>query len=50
MQLHGAIEIFAVHVIERTDFDDAGVVDQDVDFAEAIDSCPDSGVNLRAIE
>jgi hypothetical protein len=50
MESHGAIEIFARHVIERTNLNDAGIVDQDVDFAEAIDSCPDSAMNLRVIE
>jgi hypothetical protein len=37
-------------VIERTDFDDAGVVDQDVDPVEVIDDFPHSGLNLIAIE
>jgi hypothetical protein len=37
-------------MIERTDFDDAGVVDQDVNPVEAIDHFPDSGFNLIAIE
>jgi hypothetical protein len=37
-------------VIERTDFDDAGVVDQNVDLSESIDNCPDGGLNLCAIE
>jgi len=37
-------------VIERTDFDDAGVVDQDVNPVETIDDFPDSGLNLIAIE
>jgi hypothetical protein len=50
MESHGAIEIFAGHVIERTNLNDAGIVDQDVDFTEAIDSCPDSVMNLRVIE
>jgi hypothetical protein len=50
MQSHRAFVIFACHVIERTDFDDAGVVDQDVNPAEAIDDFPDSGLNLIAIK
>jgi hypothetical protein len=50
MQSHRAIEIFAGHVIERPDLDDAGVVDQDVDLAETIDGRPDGRVNLIAIE
>jgi hypothetical protein len=37
-------------VIERTDFDDAGVVDQDVNSIEMIDDFPNSGLNLIAIE
>jgi hypothetical protein len=37
-------------VIERTDFDDAGVVDQDVNPVEMIDDFPDSDLNLIAIE
>jgi hypothetical protein len=37
-------------VIERTDFDDAGVVDQNVNPAEVIDDLPDSSANLIAIE
>jgi hypothetical protein len=37
-------------VIERTDFDHAGVVDQDVNLVEMIDDSPDSSLNLIAIE
>jgi hypothetical protein len=37
-------------VIERTDFDDAGVVDQDVNPVEVIDDFPDGGLSLIAIE
>jgi len=50
MQSHRAVVILAGHVIERTDFDDAGVVDQDVNPVEMIDDFPDSGLNLIAIE
>jgi len=50
MQSHRAIEIIAGHVIEGTDFDDAGVVDQDVDPVEVIDHFPNSDFNLIAIE
>jgi hypothetical protein len=50
MQSHRAIIIFASHVIDRTDFDDAGVIDQDVNPIEMIDDFPDSGLNLIAIE
>jgi hypothetical protein len=37
-------------VIKRTDFDDAGVIDQDVNPVEMIDHFPDSCLNLVAIE
>jgi hypothetical protein len=37
-------------VIERTDFDDAGVVDQDVNPVEMIDDFPHRGLNLIAIK
>jgi hypothetical protein len=37
-------------VIKRTDFDDAGVVDQNINPVEMIDDFPDSGLNLIAIE
>src|SRR5258705_12459537 len=50
MQSHRAVIIFASHVIERTDFDDAGVIDQDVNPVEMIDDFTDSCQNLVAIE
>jgi hypothetical protein len=50
MQSHRAVVIFAGHVIERTDFDDAGVIDQNVNSAELIDDFPNSDLNLIAIE
>jgi hypothetical protein len=37
-------------MIERTDFDNAGVVDQDVNPVEMIDDFADSNLNLIAIE
>jgi hypothetical protein len=37
-------------MIQRTDFDDAGVVDEDVNPVEMIDDFPDSSLNLMAIE
>jgi hypothetical protein len=37
-------------VIERTDFNHTGVVDQDVNPVEMIDDFPDSSLNLIAIE
>jgi hypothetical protein len=50
MQSHCALVIVATHVIERTDFDDAGVVDQNVNPVEMIDYFPDCSLNLIAIE
>jgi hypothetical protein len=37
-------------MLKRTDFDNAGVVDQDVDLAKAIDYLPNSRLNLSRIE
>jgi len=37
-------------MLERTDFDDAGVVNQNVNPAEMIDDFPDSSLNQIAIE
>jgi hypothetical protein len=50
MQSHRTVIILACHVIERADFDDAGVVDQDVNPLEMIDDFSDSSLNLIAIE
>src|SRR5690242_9419982 len=50
MKLHGAFEILSRHMLKRTDLDDAGVVNQDVDLAKAIDDLPNSGLNLRSVE
>jgi hypothetical protein len=50
MQFHRAVIIIAGHMIERTDFDHAGVVDQDVNPVEMIDDFPDRSLNLIAIE
>jgi hypothetical protein len=50
MQFHRAIEIITSHVIKRTDLDDTGVVNQDVNPVEAIDHFPNSSLNLIAIE
>ena len=36
MQPHRAIEIFELHMSQRTDFDGSGVIDKDVDLAEAV--------------
>jgi hypothetical protein len=37
-------------VIERTNLNDAGVINQDVDPAEPIDDFPDGGLNLITVE
>jgi len=37
-------------MIKRTDFDDAGVVDQNVNPVEMIDDFPDSGLDLITVE
>src|SRR5439155_14164633 len=50
MQPYSALEILAHQMLEWTDFDDAGVVDQDIDFAEPIDHSANSRLNLFAIE
>ena len=50
MQSHRAVIIFAAHVIERSDLDDASVVDQNVNPVEMIDDFPDSSLNLMTIE
>jgi len=50
MQSHGAVEILRSQMLKRTDFDDAGVVDQDIDLAKAIDYLPNSRLNLSGIE
>jgi hypothetical protein len=50
MQAHGAIEILELHMLDWTDFNDAGVVNQDVDLAEAIDGLTDGRLNLPGIE
>ena len=50
MQLHCPLEIFAHHVLKRTDLDDAGIVNQDVDRAVTVDCFLNGGLDLRAIE
>src|ERR1051325_2990105 len=50
MQSHRAIVIVAAHVMERADFDNASVVDQDVNPVEMIDDFSNSGLNLIAIK
>ena len=50
MHSHRSLEILSPHVIERADFDDASVVDQDVDLAEAVDRLTGRQLNLLRIE
>src|ERR1700741_320680 len=50
MQSHGSLEILRRHMLKRTYFDNAGVVDQDVDLAKAIDNFSNSQLNLSGIE
>ena len=37
MELHRFLEIRPAHILERTDLDDAGVVDQNIDRAKAVE-------------
>ncbi len=41
MQIHRALEILALHVLERADLNNAGVVDHDVEAAEMLDDLLD---------
>src|SRR5438270_13954884 len=50
MQSHGPVEILWRHMLKRAYFDNAGVVDQDIDFAKAIDDLSNSQLNLSGIE
>src|SRR5437763_1354076 len=50
MQPHRAIEILQLHMLNRTDFDNAGVVNYDVDLAEALQRLLDSRLDLRGLE
>ena len=50
MQAHGAIEILELHVLDRTDFDNARVVYQNVDLAKALKCLLDSGLDLRRLK
>src|SRR5262249_33764380 len=44
------VEIFELHVSERTNLDGAGVIDQDVDPAEALQCLLNGGLNLSRLE
>ena len=50
MKAHRAIEIFELHMRKRTDFDGAGIVDQDVELTETLNRLLDGGLNLRGLE
>src|SRR2546421_387237 len=50
MKAHRAIEILELHVRKRSDFDDAGIVNQDVDLTETLNRLLDGGLNLRGLE
>ena len=49
MDLHRALKIGALHVLERSDFDDASVVDEHVEPAEMGDDMANSFFYLAAI-
>ena len=50
MKIHSPLEILALHMLERTDLDDAGVIDYDVEAAEMGHDLLDSRLDLRAFE
>ena len=50
MHSHRPLEILSRHVLERADFDDASVVDQDIDLPETVDRLADGQLNLLGIE
>jgi len=50
MQAHGAVKVFELHVHERADLDDAGVIDEDVELAEMLESLLHGGVDLSGLE
>src|SRR5438093_3567847 len=50
METHRTIEILELHMGDRPDFDDAGVVNKDVDFAEILQRLLDCRLNLRRLE
>src|SRR5947207_15463804 len=50
MQLHGAFEIISSHMLERTNFNNSGVINQNVDLAEAIHDLANRRLNLFGIE
>jgi hypothetical protein len=50
MQVHRALEILALQVLEGADFNNARIVDHDVKATEMIDDLLNGGVDLRAIK
>src|SRR5437660_11241322 len=50
MQAHRPIKVFELHVGEGTDFNDPGVVDQDVDPAVALQRLLNGGLHLGGLE
>ena len=50
MQIHRALEIFALHVLERADFNNTRVVNHDVKATEMICDILDGCVDLLALE
>src|SRR6266480_1311773 len=50
MQVHCPLEILPHHMLEGANFDNAGVVYQDVYLAKAIDDSSNSRLNLSGIE
>jgi hypothetical protein len=50
MKTHRAIEIFELHVSERTDLNDSSVIDEDVDPAKMLEGLLDRRLNLRRFE
>ena len=47
MNSHVTIEVFELHVLDRSDFNNARVVDQNVYPAEMLQSLLNGGLNLR---
>src|SRR5260370_27352801 len=50
MTQYSALEILAHEMFEWTDFDDAGIVDQDIDLTKPIENPSNRRTNLFAIE
>ena len=50
VEIHGALEIFALHVLGGANFDDAGIIDNHVNAAKMIDDLLDRAGDLGGIE